>query len=84
MQMTIYEEIYEERERQDNKHGGPPNDDQYKSHDWLAFITKHTGRAVFRPWDRLTFRRQMIRIAALAVAAAEWCDRLGPSNASER
>lgn len=71
----IYDEIREEREAQDKKHGGPENDDKYNSNDWVAFIAKHAGQAMRRPWNRKVFRRQMIRVAALAVAAVEWCDR---------
>lgn len=84
--MTIYEEVHDERVAQDQKHGGPSNDDKYSSRDWLAFIVKHAGRTVTQQRGLRNFRRQMIRIAALAVAAVEWCDRretgvLGGPNA---
>jgi len=36
---------------------------------------KHLGRAVHFPWTPEMFKRQMIVIAALAVAAIEWADR---------
>lgn len=74
--MTIYEEIHDERVAQDKKRGGSSNEDKNKSYDWLAFIRKNAGRAVKQPWDRARFRQQMIRVAAFAVAAVEWCDRL--------
>ena len=73
--MSIYDEIREERVRQYFKWGGLENDDKNSSNDWLAYIVKHAGRGVMRPWDLGLFRRQMIRVAALAVAAIEWCDR---------
>lgn len=72
---TIYEEIYDERAKQDAEWGGPLKDDDNSSNDWVACIAKHVGRAVTLPGDRGNFRKQMIRVAALAVAAIEWCDR---------
>lgn len=82
--MTIYEEIGQERLRQAQKHGGAELDDEYKDEsDWIALIAKHAGlgyvpagrpEAIGAALDR--FRKQMIYVAALAVAAAEWTDRL--------
>lgn len=74
-QEKIIEEVLVEREYQDNKYGGTMHDDRHNSHDWMAYITKHLGKAVTYPWRGDTFRVQMIRVAALAVAAAEWHDR---------
>lgn len=74
-QVKIVEEILAEREYQDNKWGGDIYDDMHSSCDWVAFITKHLGKAVTAPWSG-TFRIQMIKVAALAVAAAEWHDRV--------
>ena len=72
---SILNEIAIERERQDRMWGGPAHDDAHVSHDWVAYITKHLGRAVHFPWTPEMFKRQMILIAALAVAAIEWADR---------
>jgi len=74
-QEKIIEEILAEREYQDHKWGGDVHDDRHSSHDWVAFITKHLGKAVCWPWSGDRFRTQMIKVAALAVAAAEWHDR---------
>ena len=71
-QEKIIEEILAEREYQDNKWGGPDHDDIHYNHDWGVYIIKHLGKAFGSP---LTFREQMIKVAALAVAAAEWYDR---------
>jgi hypothetical protein len=76
----IYSEIDGERSAQDEKWGGPGHDDSHDSRDWVAFITRHLGRAVIWPFDGPLFRRQMIRVAALAVAAVEWCDRSAESE----
>lgn len=73
--MSIYDEIINERAAQDKKWGGPDHDKFHSSHDWISFIVKHLGAAVMYPWSALTFRKQMVRVAALAVAAIEWCDR---------
>lgn len=76
---TIWDEIQAERASQRHKWGGDDHDDQHTTWDWLAIITKHTGAAVdFGEKNRLNipkYRRQMVRVAALAVAAIEWCDR---------
>ena len=76
MDLSIYEEIHNERIAQDDKWGGPRVDDANRNNDWVAYIAKHVGSAVSLPWDKDRFRVQMIRVGALAVAAVEWCDRL--------
>lgn len=77
--MSIYNEITEERRRQDEKWGGPEHDDGHSLEMWVFFITKHAMRGILE-WNThesgaRAFRRQMIRVAALAVAAAEVVDR---------
>lgn len=74
---TVYDQILAERNRQDRKWGGPDHDRQHSDNDWLAYIVKHAGKAVKWPFDRVIFRRQMIRVAALAVAAVEVLDQKG-------
>ncbi len=74
--MRTLDEIEDERSSQNITWGGDKHDDQHSSHDWVAYITRHTGKAVMWPWASQTFRKQMVRVAALAVAAIEWCDRL--------
>lgn len=64
-------EIRAERVRQDREWGGLEHDRSHSPSDWIALITQHAGRALGRD-----FRRQMIQIAALAVAAVETYDRL--------
>ncbi len=73
----VLEAVAAERVRQDEKWGGPGHDDQHTSHDWIAYIARHAGRAVTnKRFDELEFQKHMIRVAALAVAAVEWADRL--------
>jgi hypothetical protein len=76
---AIYREVSLEREKQDRQWGGPEHDRVHTSNDWVAYLTKHVGRAVFWPWTPEKFRVQMITVAALAVAAIEWID-LKPVN----
>lgn len=77
--MTIYEEIASERWRQDQVHGGPVRDDAHEPNDWVALICHFGVRTVCRdPLNRhqiKAFQAQMVKVAALAVAAIEWCDR---------
>lgn len=72
---TVYDHVLAERNRQDRKWGGPEHDDKHSDRDWITFITKHLGMAVTWPFDEDQFRTQMVRVAALAVAAVEAVDR---------
>lgn len=69
--MDIWAEIQEERERQSKNWGGAQHDDQHTPNDWIAFIAYHAGRGSYRA----NFRTQMVKVAALAVAAIESWDR---------
>lgn len=65
-----------ECQEQDLKWGGPEHDDKHSSHDWIAYIVKHAGKAVMWPWDLDTFERQMVRVTALGIQALRWCERI--------
>lgn len=69
----IYKDISVERDAQDAEHGGPEHDDAHSLNDFVAFIARHAGRAVDAPLAEQ--RKQMIRVAALAVAVVEKIDR---------
>jgi hypothetical protein len=76
----IYDEIQNERQRQDKKWGGAKHDDEHAYRDFVEFIKRHANKATYNPndldyVDLPTFRKQMIRVAALAVAAIESHDR---------
>lgn len=68
---SIYRDIDDERAAQDAKWGGLKHDDTHAREDWRAFILEQVGA-----YNASTFRRQMIRVAALAVAAVESQDRI--------
>ncbi|WP_437309945.1 hypothetical protein [Sorangium sp. So ce388] len=73
--MSVYDEIAAERAVQDAKWGGRDADDRNTPNDWIAYIAGHAGRAWSSPLDLATYRKQLIRVAALAVAAVESLDR---------
>ena len=68
-------EIEAERTRQDAKWGGADHDDEHDVADWVYVILGHVSKSRPTPESGPVFRRQMIRVAALAVAAIESCDR---------
>lgn len=68
---TIIEEVKAERVRQDAKWGGAEHDDKYTATDWGYFIWERTHYRAYCP----EFRRNMLQIAALAIAAIEANDR---------
>lgn len=75
----VLAEVLEERRRQDAKWGGLDHDDEHDWWDWDRFIGEHLDRARHvnndSDWD--VRRKQLIRVAALAVAAVESMDRKG-------
>lgn len=77
--MNIYDEIRAERARQDAKWGGPQHDDQESGTNWTDYITRYAAWAGMM-WlmggkGLPKYRRRMMQIAALAVAACESFDR---------
>lgn len=73
MNQQIYDDIRNERERQNREWGGPEHDDDHSISDFIAYITKHAGKAVDGTVSDQ--RRQMVRVAALAVAVVEKLNR---------
>ena len=76
----IFGEIARRRESQDFKWGGPAHDDTHKLPEWVAFAHTYLCRAQIAGWNtRLTgdydasldFEKQMIHVAALAVASIQ-------------
>jgi hypothetical protein len=76
--MSIYDEIKAERKRQDSKWGGPAEDDAKKGlKAWCADIEAYNTWAnqMARMGSPEKYRRRMMQVAALAVAACESYDR---------
>lgn len=84
-QEEVFAEVAREREAQDYQWGGPKHDDEHVGQDWCDFIAKQLKDA--RLADRNPthakkgqYRRRMVKVAALAIAAIESydrCERLG-------
>lgn len=80
---AIYREVETEREVQIEKYGGRGHDDQHTFNDWIVLSARYATAAAAYPacsedWrreDSDRFRKNMIRVAALAVAAVEFIDR---------
>jgi hypothetical protein len=71
---TITTEIIAERAKQEQMWGNE-NDDAHSEEAWSAIITHELGQACFHEDNSATFRKQMIKVAAVAVAAIEAIDR---------
>lgn len=82
LRKRILDEINQERERQVSlAHGGDTEafDRSNTRNDWIAFINAYTGRAADKVFRNIresqTFRGNMIKVAALALAAIESRDK---------
>lgn len=76
--MTVYAEIQGERAYQEGK-WGTANDDLNTPFNWAAYIAQDATRnligAPANATDLAKFRTDMVKVAALAVAAVETLDR---------
>ena len=72
----ILDEVRNERYLQDEE-WGQSIDDQHTEWEWIALLTRHNGLAVNDGLEKNVgrFRKQMIRVAALSIAAVESFDR---------
>jgi len=84
--MSVYDEIESERTYQRSKWGNNNDDTLATPEDWVAWIAHHSSRwfgGGYKPYNTDTvasFRKQMIKTAALAVAAVESIDRQRNQN----
>ena len=74
MNDNIYDEIQAERAYQDNK-WGTTFDDQNTVNDWMAYINIYGAKATDMKATPETQRLNMMKVAALAVAACQAFDR---------
>jgi hypothetical protein len=77
MNIRTLTDIDLERDNQNDKWGGPDNDDTHTGFHWVAIFSTHLGKLAHSLWhgDVKRYRQQLVRIAAIAVAAIEACDR---------
>ncbi|MDA3873984.1 MAG: hypothetical protein PF795_08480 [Kiritimatiellae bacterium] len=82
---NLYNEVFQERKRQDLKWGGPEHDDRHTCTEFRLFILKKMNAAaeasVFDDYEEI--RRRLVQVAALAIAAVESMDRKGLINDKE-
>lgn len=72
----VFSQIAAERRDQDARQGGgPASDDARERRDWLRIIADHRDRAVRAQRDGDAYRLQLVKIAAVCVAAIEAHDR---------
>lgn len=78
------EEIVAERIRQDLQWGGPEHDDGHEAVDWEIILRKHVQRLTRSSAAEPTsdYRDRLIKIAAIALAAAQSHDRKAKGGAS--
>jgi hypothetical protein len=83
----VLEEIKRERDRQDETYGGPDHDDSHYPGDWCLILSKYLGQAATETIDArpdAAFRDNMIKIAAVAIAATQCFDRVQDLALSQR
>lgn len=74
----LFGEIATERMAQDALGYDRAHDDAHTPEKWVALICRHAGLAIndgAEEVDLVRYRRQLVRVAALAVAALESLDR---------
>ncbi len=86
---SIFVEVAAERARQDALFGGAEHDDQHSVTHWIAILCRHVGLATddgspdnvclldhqLAGHDPARYRRQLVRVAAVAIAALESYER---------
>jgi quinol monooxygenase YgiN len=75
MKAEVYKDIIDERVRQDKQWGGADHDDEHLPRDWTMFIEQYTSEAWDKHDDPDAYRKAMVKVAALAIAAIESTDR---------
>ncbi len=73
----VFEDIREERQKQDARWGGAAHDDKHDADNWCDYIQRQIVK-----WEdeEQSDREMFVKIAALAVAAVESIDRLEQSR----
>ncbi len=78
-------EVIAERKRQDRQWGGPEHDDEHGPDDWVRFINRHAAFAIdsvetlHASQGLSEYRRRLVQVAALALAAVKSYDRHDPN-----
>ena len=80
--MSVYDEIKAERDYQDGKWGHVKDDTLNTPFHWVTWIVKSAIAFTDGTWSPSadSFRKAMLKVAALAVAAVESLDRQRAEN----
>jgi hypothetical protein len=83
--MRVFGEIHAERERQDEKWGGPAHDDEHDAFEWSRFLQRQAMAGEQAAHRQLgpEWRKRFVNIAALAIAAIESIDRQSAAVVSD-
>jgi hypothetical protein len=71
----LWQDIQDERDRQDAQWGGPKHDDQHTASQWASFRGKFENRQLRLTDDPRKQREELVKIAALTIAQIESLDR---------
>jgi len=63
--------IEQERERQDERWGGPAHDDSHSPDEWRAYIAEHTAKALAHVPPSSAVASRIVEVAALGYAAID-------------
>lgn len=74
MRQQIFSEVEAERQHQEQKWGND-FDDRNTPYNWSAYIGRYATRNLIGEVDPAKFRADMVKVAALAVAAIEAYER---------
>lgn len=81
LRQQIVNEVLSEREYNEEKWGNEADDTKNRPNDWIAYIASYSTRwftggfSPYKPHEVLDFRKCMIKVAAIAIAAVESLDR---------
>jgi hypothetical protein len=83
-QFKVLSEVQEERRRQDEMFGGAAYDDLHSREDWLLRIDHYVNSANFATQSPAKdYRRELLKTAAVIVAAIESYDRQNQTTGEE-
>ena len=71
-------EVVDERIAQDRQWGGPDHDDEHDAFEWCSYIRKqltYVNTEAKAQGGAITFRKRMLKVAALAIAGIQASDR---------
>lgn len=72
--IEVLTQVANERDRQDERWGGPGHDDTHDGQDWVHLVEVRCVKAL-QAKSGHAYRERMVQVAALAVAAVQSFDR---------